>query len=143
MGKHRPAGNEGRSRMWQSMRILRLFTIDDLAATAVVSRYRASGYIRILAERGYVARAQKHKPGQGTSYGALWVLKRDTGPFPPRRARKALIDPNLDPTQRETHISIPRSEYERALKCVRACAGLEDPETAVAELKRLAGAATR
>lgn len=129
--------SEGRSRMWRSMRILRQFSVADLVATAAVMPSEAYLYIRLLTEAGYLQCLRLYKAGRGNSYPALWKLVRDTGPFAPKGGKH--IDPNLDPTRGGTHVSIPRAEYERALACVRACAGMADPQSEIAALKRMKG----
>lgn len=128
-----------RARVWQSMRILRVFTAADLIATASVSTSVVYRYIKVLAEAGYIECVREHKTGPqgkcstiGPRHG-VWKLVRDTGPFAPNGKQHG--DPNLDPTRRSTHISIPKDEYQRALKCVRACAGMADPEAEIAALK--------
>ncbi len=122
-----------RARMWQSMRIMRGFTASDLAATAFVNTSAAYRYILQLEEMDYVERVPEPNGARVVKYRAAWKLIRDTGPYAPIPG----ADPNLD--RAITHITIPRTEYERALKCVRACAGMEDPERAVSDLKRRAG----
>ncbi|MDT1107440.1 hypothetical protein, partial [Pseudomonas aeruginosa] len=52
-------------------------------------------------------------------------------------------DANLEPQHlpREAQpVLVPRGEYERALRCVRACAGMQDPEAEIARLRALAEA---
>lgn len=131
-----------RGRMWRSMRILRKFTVSDLVATAVVTPAVAYRYVKTLSDAGYIECSKPHKPGSAGKgrceppHDAKWMLVRDTGPYAPRGGKHR--DPNLDPTRGGTHVSIPKDEYARALKCVRACAGMVDPEAEVADLKRRA-----
>lgn len=132
---------DGRERMWQSMRILRQFTVPDLIATASVGQNRAYAYLGLLAADGYVKKLRPHFAGHGAPQPAVWKLMRDTGPAAPRARRGKLFDPNLAERRRDV-LRVPRADYERALRCVRACAGMADPEVEVAELKRRAGAAT-
>ncbi|MDE2468834.1 MAG: hypothetical protein KGL35_08840 [Bradyrhizobium sp.] len=130
-----------RTRMWQSMRILRQFTVEEIVATACVSAQAAYRYINALAGDGYLECLRSYKAGRGDPHRALWKIKRDTGPFAPIGGGRG--DPNLNPDLERMRITIPRADYERALKSVRACAGMADPEREVAELKRLAGEAHR
>lgn len=125
--------SQARQRMWQAMRVMRQFTIADIVATAEVTRSHATKYVRALNIAGYAQCIRSRQSGV-TGGHALWRLARDTGPHAPR-VGKHFRDPNIQPTEREAMIEIPRSEYERALACVRACAGMDDPEREIRALK--------
>jgi hypothetical protein len=73
---------KARDRAWQSMRILRQFTVIDLMATAEMTHANASAYIRALARSGYLRVAQPAKSVLGGQ--AVYQLVRDTGPYAPR-----------------------------------------------------------
>ena len=83
-----------RDRAWQSMRILRRFSLPDLMATAEVGQDNARKYVRGLARAGYLrvvkAKANGHKGGH-----AVYQLVRDTGPRAPRLQKDgSTYDPN-------------------------------------------------
>ncbi len=107
------------SRMWQTIRCLRRFTIGDIVATAEVSHDYARKYVRVLALSGRI------KPGDGR-----WILDHDTGPRAPRLA------PGCVGRQREPTVTLKKSDYARALTCVRACQGMLEPEREIAALRR-------
>ena len=144
MGAHRTPmqGREVRARLWQSMRTLRQFTHADLMATAEAERSSTQKYVRGLCHAGYVCPVPGRLQGQPGSRIA-YRLVRDTGPYAPRVAKSGTVtDPNLEPASRspaDRPVQVPKRDYERALCCVRACAGMQDPEAEVAELKRRAG----
>lgn len=124
---------KGRSRMWQSMRILRRFTSADLQAAAETSAENCSDYLHGLLDAGYLRIVKSFRRGYVGGH-AVYQLIKDTGPYAPRLGKQALRDPNIEPTEREATVTIPRSEYERALACAKACAGMTDP---VAEVQAL------
>ena len=130
-----------RQRMWNCIVQLRRFSLDDLVATAEVTKQHASKYVCKLERAEYV---RKTKAARGPAGNASYQLLRDTGPHAPRFGEDGRVqDPNLDskalPPEKRP-VSVPRDEYERALRCVRACAGMQDPEAEVAQLRNLAGA---
>lgn len=115
---------EGRARMWQSMRVLRTFTVADMQATAEVSRASATHYVRALRDAGYVVSAGS-KPRGSRSEFIAYRLVRNTGPYGPRVARDgSVFDPNVEPTFKPPTVSIAQTEYERALRCIRLCESL-------------------
>jgi hypothetical protein len=137
------SADQSRQRMWSCMQQLRRFSVSDIEATAEASGTHARKYLRKLLVAGYlrvvVARASGVTGGH-----AVYQLIRDTGPHAPRMGKNGVLDPNLQPKHlapQALPVKVPRAEYERALRCVRACAGMQDPEAEVAELRRLAGAA--
>lgn len=112
------------------MRMLRRFTLADLIATAEIGRNHVEQYVRALVAANYVRIVQAKR--QGVAGGdAVYQLVRDTGPHAPRLGKGALLDPNLTPATPEPGdelVSIKRRDYDRALLCVRACAGMTDEE---------------
>jgi hypothetical protein len=82
-GQYRKIPTSGaRSRAWQSMRVLRAFTIVDLIATAEITRQNASKYLVRLERAGYVARVRDNVSGRAGSH-IRYRLARDTGPEAP------------------------------------------------------------
>lgn len=142
MRKRAPMGaGIARQRMWNSMRRLRQFSVAEIVATAEVSTSNAGVYTRRLAREGYLRVATPKREGVVGGH-TVYALVRDTGPYAPRIAKDRLRDPNLETAERgpaDKPVSVPRAEYERALCCVRACAGMADPEAEVSDLKRRAG----
>lgn len=134
-------GSSERQRMWNCICQLRRFTLADLVATAEVSKQHASKYVCKLVGADYVLLLQ---PNKGNASAAVYQLRRETGPHAPRFSEDgAVLDPNLEPQHlpREAQpVMVPRAEYERALRCVRACAGMQDPESEVSQLRALAEA---
>lgn len=131
---------QGRARMWRAMRQMRRFSTSDLCATAEVSATHARKYCRALIAGGYLRCVQAKDSGRVGGH-AVFQLLRDTGPHAPRAGKQGLLDPNLEPAKPEPGqepVSVPRADYERALRCVRACAGMTDPEQEVAALRAAA-----
>lgn len=88
--RHQPSA---RQRMWQSMRILRRFTIGDLEATAEATRHGAQRYVSGLERAGYLTRAAERV--SGVRGGAVqFRLVRDSGPQAPVLYRGAVRDLN-------------------------------------------------
>lgn len=84
-----------RDRAWQSMRILRRFTLPDLCATAEIGLENAKKYMGGLWRAGYLRRIQECRSGHKGGH-AVWMLVRDTGPQAPRLQRDGgTYDPNL------------------------------------------------
>lgn len=132
---------QARARMWHAIRQLRRFSTGDIEATAEVSASHAQKYLRALVGGQYLRLVQARDSGR-TGGHAVFQLVRDTGPHAPRIGKAALLDPNLQPARPEPGqepVSVPRADYERALRCVRACAGMDDPEAEVAQLRAAAG----
>ena len=69
--------------MWQSMRMLRIFTIPDLVATAEAGQDNAKKYVVGLERAGYLRRVREKANGRKGGHAA-WMLIRDTGPSAPR-----------------------------------------------------------
>lgn len=78
-----------RDRIWQSMRIMRRFTVHDLMATAVSNYDNTSKFITALADVG-VLRCEipsGARPGVPCRQPAVWKLARDLGPITPQVRR--------------------------------------------------------
>lgn len=83
-----------RDRAWQSMRILRLFSLPDLVATAEIRRDNAMKYISGLVKSGYLKLARARDSGRKNGH-AHYRLVRDTGPKAPRlQSDGNTYDPN-------------------------------------------------
>lgn len=79
---HRAArNNTGRRRIWQSMRILRSFTLPDLARTADVKIDNAKKFTAALTIHGYL-RVVAENTGMNGGY-KRWVLICNQGPDHP------------------------------------------------------------
>ena len=98
IGMHRTveARRTARDRIWQSMRILRRFTLPDLAATAEAGENNCLKYTRELTAGGIVRVIKPHESGHKNGH-IIWFLVRDLGPKSPRlRKDGTLFDPNTD-----------------------------------------------
>lgn len=111
---------KGRSRMWQSMRVLRTFTVADVMASAEVGASAARKYVLYLRKAGYLSCIVPRESGR-TGGHAHYRLLKNTGPFAPRVGKQTVRDPNVEPTKAQPSVTIPKAEYERALRCVRLC----------------------
>lgn len=97
----RPRGRHARSvsvnaryRAWQSMRILRRFTLPDLVATAEINNNNAQKYVDALSKGGYLRLVKPRASGVKGGH-AVWQLVKNTGPNPPRIWSNGRIwDPN-------------------------------------------------
>lgn len=86
----------GLQRMWQSMRILRRFTVADLVITAEAGESMAGKYVRLLQRTGYLRLAAPLASGQPGSRN-VWLLVRGAdGPVAPIRRKdgSGVYDPN-------------------------------------------------
>lgn len=89
----RKVQRNARYRAWQSMRILRRFTVADLMATAEISRHNVEPFLRRLERFGYIRRVGQRRAGY--QHPVLWMMVRNTGPNPPRCMRDGgIFDPN-------------------------------------------------
>lgn len=88
--------DRARERAWQSMRILRVFDLAQILATADISKDNAKKYILRLRRAGYVVCVQDRvngRPGSRNTYR----LARNTGPKAPVPFLDGgVYDPNLD-----------------------------------------------
>lgn len=86
--------------------------------------------MRALCKAGYLRVVQPRRLGVAGG-DAVYQLLRDSGPLAPRIGKQGLLDPNLvaaKPEPGDEPVTMKRRDYERALLCVRACAGLSDDE---------------
>jgi hypothetical protein len=92
----KPAAN-GRDRMWSAMRILRQFSIPDLAAVAVCKNHSAEIFVYALFRNGYLRVVRPRASGVKMG-SAIYALVNDTGPLAPRlRSDGTVYDANLAP----------------------------------------------
>lgn len=87
----------GRQKMWQSMRILVVFSVPDLISTAEVVPNTARKFTQALERFEYLTQARANVSGRKGSF-AVWRLVKNTGPYAPviRREGRGIYDPNLD-----------------------------------------------
>lgn len=90
----------GRERLWRTMKMLKVFTPNDLAVAASlpdapVALAEAVHYVHWLAKAGYLVAAVPHSHA-GRGRRTTWRFVKNTGPKPPMILRtKAVWDPNL------------------------------------------------
>jgi hypothetical protein len=73
-----------RNKIWQSMRILRRFTLADLSRTSGATRTNVRKFVKRLEAHGYVVQHGPYVRGRAGIYRGLRLVK-DTGPFYPLR----------------------------------------------------------
>ena len=88
-----------RDRAWQSMRMLRQFSIPDLVATAEIGAENAAKYVRGLERAGYLRVGQPQRAGVKAGH-AIYRLVRDSGPRAPRMQSNGQT---YDPNQQQRH----------------------------------------
>lgn len=132
--------------LWSSMRRLRVFTPMDLEASSELGAEFVQRWLMLCNKAGFaepVPMTQQRPASKAERRSKQWRIKRDIGPVPPSQKGADLIDVAADPTAMDPEaqfVQLPRAEYEFALKCVRACAGMQDPEIDIAQLRAAAGA---
>lgn len=92
-------------RLWAAMKPLPSWTIDELAAIALVPRTTAARYVSALSAAGYL---DELAPGGGYHRVGRWALRRtrNTGPRPPMVARDHSV---WDPNEQRTVLESPRA----------------------------------
>lgn len=121
---------QARTRLWRSMRALRRFTVADLEATSEATANHARKYVKKLLVAGYLRVVEAKREGVAGGH-PVYQLLRNTGPEAPRMGKGGLLDPNISPTPAEPGdewTRMRKRDYDRALLCVRACAGMTDDE---------------
>lgn len=88
-----------RDRAWQSMRILRQFSLPDLVATAEIGQANARKYVIGLRRSGYLVLAREKDEGRAGGH-EVYRLVRDTGPRAPRLQSDGCT---YDPNQHQIH----------------------------------------
>ena len=84
MGYNAPRKKALRSKIWQSMRIMRRFTAVDLCRTTGAGRNNVRKFIRCLEAHGYVAQHGRYVGGRAGVFRGLRLVK-DVGPAYPTR----------------------------------------------------------
>ena len=97
MHHRQPRVGNARQRLWNAMRIYKLFTIAELAPVADASPANVQKYLRALAQAGYL-RLERAKRNGAVSGHAVWRLVRNSGPRCPiaRSDGSGVYDPNTD-----------------------------------------------
>ncbi len=75
-------------KMWQSMRILRRFALNDIVITACVPYSVARNYVTTLIKMGVVRKIKSHTARWGDF--ALYVLQKTDSPKPPFQRRRRI-----------------------------------------------------
>lgn len=87
-----------RQKQWNSMRIIKVFTAEDIAATAECELSYTKEYIRMLCRAGYLILVHKAPVGMHKVAGEynVYRLLKDTGPKSPviRNKDRNVFDPN-------------------------------------------------
>jgi hypothetical protein len=76
-----------RLKVWQSMRILKRFTVADLCRTSGAKRNNARKFVQRLVAHGYVAVLPGFVSGRAGSYRSYRLVK-DCGPNHPMRCER-------------------------------------------------------
>ena len=71
-----------RRKVWQSMRIMRRFTITDLCRTSGAKRENVRKFVKRLETHGYIAQVGEYTKGRAGVFRGLRLVK-DTGPDHP------------------------------------------------------------
>lgn len=85
---------QDRARIWNSMRVLRSFSRQELVSTAEAQPSNVRQYVLGLVRGGYVKALTSVDRGKKGG-GAEFQLIRDTGPVAPRISHRGVVDPNL------------------------------------------------
>lgn len=93
LSRSAPSKSQARSRIWQSMRVLRVFDIPTLAATAEAGAANVTTYVTRLVRAGVVAQQRERQSGVKGGH-AVYRLVRDLGPNAPRVRKDGVYDPN-------------------------------------------------
>ena len=73
-----------RNKVWQSMRILRRFTVSDLCRTSGAKRSNVRKFVKRLEVHGYIAQLGSYTSGRAGVFKGLRLVK-DIGPHYPMR----------------------------------------------------------
>lgn len=87
MVSRRPRVGAVRGKIWQSMRILKRFTVPDLCRTSGASNSNTRKFVRSLLAHGYLAILPGYVSGRPGVYQA-YRLVTDCGPFYPTRCER-------------------------------------------------------
>ena len=98
-----------RYHIWQSMRVLRRFTIPDLCRTSGAGYNNVKKFLHVLRNHGYVAPFGKYIGGGRAGEYKGWRLVRDIGPDYPIHCDRC-GNPLSKPCKAKGEIDGPRSE---------------------------------
>lgn len=86
-----------RQRIWNALRIFKLFTAAEIAPVADASPANVQKYLRALARAGYLRLERPKRNGRVDGH-AIWRLLRNSGPLCPivRQGEDGVYDPNSD-----------------------------------------------
>lgn len=86
-----------RQRIWNALRIYKLFTAAEIGPVASASPANVQKYLRALAQAGYL-RLERPKRNGCVDGHAVWRLLRNSGPRCPivRSDHSGVYDPNTD-----------------------------------------------
>lgn len=96
-----PRKNAVRTRIWQSMRIMRRFTCPDLCRASDAEMSNVSKFVQRLRVHGYVKPFGKYVSGRAGAYKG-WTLCKDVGPVYPLRC-DVCGRPLGEPCAKEAH----------------------------------------
>ncbi len=80
----RARSNTARYRIWQSMRIMRRFTMPDLCRASDARLFNVRKFVDALVRHGYIAKNAGYVSGRAGVYQSYRIV-RDTGPYYPTR----------------------------------------------------------
>lgn len=94
--RHR-AGLDVRQQAWASMRVFKVFTTEQIEATAGITRDNLRKYVKALHRAGYLCIARPKQNGKSQGH-AIWRLARNSGTRAPivRMDGSGVYDPNHD-----------------------------------------------
>lgn len=99
LGMHhrQPRIGNSRQRIWNALRIFKLFTTAEIGPVADAGDANVQKYLRALARAGYL-RLERAKRNGSVDGHAIWRLLRNSGPHCPivRSGDAGVYDPNTD-----------------------------------------------
>lgn len=110
-----PRKSAVRCKIWQSMRIMRRFTVVDLCRTTGASRSNVRKFIKRLEVHGYVAQQGEFAGGRAGEFRGLRLVK-DIGPRHPLRCDvcdRPLCEPCIGKSATVTQKSHESSNKEK------------------------------
>lgn len=95
MTQRRRAGLDVRQHAWSSMRVFKVFTTEQIEATAGITRDNLRKYIKALRKSGYLRLVRPKQNGKSQGH-AIWRLIRNSGARAPivRMDGSGVYDPN-------------------------------------------------
>jgi hypothetical protein len=97
MTQRRRVGLDVRQHAWSSMRVFKVFTTEQIEATAGITRDNLRKYIKALHKSSYLRIARPKQNGRSQGH-TVWRLIRDSGARAPivRMDGSGVYDPNHD-----------------------------------------------